>query len=648
METLSPGALFAGYRIEGLVGRGGMGFIYRATETRPARTVALKVVAPELAADQDFRARFLRESQIAASIEHPHVVPVWRVGEEDGQLFIAMRFIRGTDLAGLITAEHRLEPLRAARIVDQVADALDAAHEEGLVHRDVKPANILVESHRRTEHVYLTDFGLTKQLSSASGLTATGMIVGTIDYMAPEQIEGGALDARVDVYSLGCVLFQALTGQVPYPREHHAARMYAHVHTPPPRVSELVPGLSPQFDQIIGRALAKDPIDRYLSAGDLGRAALAAAEGRPIALAERSVAAGAAAPRDGASDVPTVRPGEGRAPIVAPPTVPGATVPAGNPTANTRALQPLPATPRRPPRDGSDDGGGQRREGSRFRVAAILLGLGLVIAAVAAIAIAKSGGGTPTSSTATTLVTSDARVVRAAPSLSAAVVGPLGSTVEIVCTTNGDSVSGSTLWDRVAQPSGFVPDTVLNGHASAPSASQCSTSSGSTTTTSGGTTTTSGGGTTTTPTTATVAGGPVQAQEFSVQLPPGNWVLEHLEQARSGYTDSRWHLAGSPNVIFLVDYTVNFTGTPLTAANSVRKLFAQASGYQQLSFAPITLSSGQAQRWEYADSGEHSVDTFIDACGASFAVRGATPNSTWSGQYSQAFDAATASLKGSC
>jgi serine/threonine protein kinase len=296
LAGLPPGALFAGYRIEERVGRGGMGVIYRATESRPQRTVALKVVAPELAADAEFRARFLRESQIAASIEHPHVVPVSRIGEEDGVLFIAMRFIGGRDLAALIAAEGRLEPLRAARILDQIADALDTAHEQGLVHRDVKPANVLVERRRRGEHVYLTDFGLTKSLATNGRLTGTGMTVGTTDYMAPEQFEGGRLDARVDVYSLGCVLFEALTTRVPYERSGQAARMYAHLTAPPPTVSDLVPGVSPTFDTVVARALAKSPDDRYPSAGDLASAALAAAEGRPVRRAERSVASGEAAP----------------------------------------------------------------------------------------------------------------------------------------------------------------------------------------------------------------------------------------------------------------------------------------------------------------------------------------------------------------
>ena len=249
----------------------------------------------ELTADDAFRARFLRESQLAAEIEHPHVVPVLRVGEEDGQLFIAMRYVRGSDLAALIAAERCLDPLRAARIVDQVGYALDAAHERGLVHRDVKPANVLIERDRRGEHAYLADFGLTK-LAEGSKITVTGLMVGTVDYMPPEQIEGWPVDARADVYALGCVLCQMLTGRVPYPRESLEARLFAHLTAPAPDVSMLEPGVPRPFDDVVRRALAKQPDERYPSAGDLGRAALAAAEGRSLTGAEHSVATGNAAP----------------------------------------------------------------------------------------------------------------------------------------------------------------------------------------------------------------------------------------------------------------------------------------------------------------------------------------------------------------
>src|SRR5436305_2005926 len=196
-----------------------MGIVYRATQLALERTVALKVIAPEFASDPAFRARFKRESLTAASIEHPNVIAIHDAREDDGVLFISMRYVEGTDLRETIAREGRLEPRRATRIVALVGSALDSAHEAGLVHRDVKPANVLLAYARGEEQVYLTDFGLTKQTSSESGMTKTGMFVGTLDYVAPEQLRGGPVDARTDIYSLGCVLYQALTGKVPYPRD---------------------------------------------------------------------------------------------------------------------------------------------------------------------------------------------------------------------------------------------------------------------------------------------------------------------------------------------------------------------------------------------------------------------------------------------
>jgi serine/threonine protein kinase len=270
---LAIGSEFAGYRIEDVAVRGGMGVVYRATQLRLTRTVALKLVTPELARDTSFRERFRREWMIAASIDHPNVIPVYEAGEEDGALYIAMRWVEGTDLRQLID-RGPVEPARAAHLVSQVARALDAAHQRGLIHRDVKPANILITGQ---DHVYLTDFGLTKHATSISGLTKTGQWVGTVDYMAPEQIEGGTVSPRSDVYSLGCVLFEALTGRTPYKRENDLAKLWAHVYAEPPSVAEVSPDLPAGFDGIVRRATAKDPAERYASAGELGDAVVAAA-----------------------------------------------------------------------------------------------------------------------------------------------------------------------------------------------------------------------------------------------------------------------------------------------------------------------------------------------------------------------------------
>jgi serine/threonine-protein kinase len=291
------GAHIAGCRIETVAGRGGMGIVYRATQISLGRPVALKLIAPEHAADSDFRDRFQRESRMAAAIDHPNVIPVYEAGEEDGRLYLVMRWVAGTDLHKLLREQGRLEPSRAAAIVNQVAGALDAAHAAGLVHRDVKPANVLLSN----DHAYLADFGLTRFAGSDTRHTTAGHFLGTVDYMAPEQFHPGPNDARADVYALGCVLFAALTGSPPFKRDTVPATMLAHLHEPPPRPSD-TPGVPRAFDRVLARALAKAPEDRYPSAGDFGRVALAAAEGRSITTEERSVARGAAAPtarRDG-------------------------------------------------------------------------------------------------------------------------------------------------------------------------------------------------------------------------------------------------------------------------------------------------------------------------------------------------------------
>jgi ketosteroid isomerase-like protein len=303
------GAHIAGCRIESVAGRGGMGIVYRATQLSLARPVALKLIAPEHAADAGFRERFERESRMAAAIDHPNIIPVYAAGEEDGRLYLAMRWVEGTDLHRLLREHGRLEPVRAARIIDQVGGALDAAHAAGLVHRDVKPANVLLSG----EHAYLADFGLTRLAGSNDTMTTAGHFLGTVDYMAPEQFRNGEVDARTDVYALGCVLFAAITGAPPFPRDTVPQTILAHMHDEPPKAA----GVPKEFQRVLARALAKAPEDRYPSAGDLGRAALAAAEGRSVTEAERSVARGAAAPRSRTRrrEVPPPRPRDDAAPV---------------------------------------------------------------------------------------------------------------------------------------------------------------------------------------------------------------------------------------------------------------------------------------------------------------------------------------------
>src|SRR5215203_1408768 len=290
VTPLAPGDVFGDFRIESVAGRGGMGVVYRAVQLDLNRPVALKLIAADRAADPAFRERFQRESRLAALIDHPNVVPVHGAGEADGQLYLVMRYVPGTDLHRLLKHEGPLPPLRAAEIVCQVAAALDAAHAAGLVHRDVKPANVLIAG----DHAYLGDFGLTRLLSSEEQLTETGQWLGTTDFSSPEQLQGERVDARADIYSLGCVLHAALFGKPPYPRATVPATLLAHLQDPVPRPSES--GAPVGFDRVMARALAKLPGDRYPSAGDLGRAALAAARGESVTESERSVAVGSAAP----------------------------------------------------------------------------------------------------------------------------------------------------------------------------------------------------------------------------------------------------------------------------------------------------------------------------------------------------------------
>ena len=278
MTDYQSGFEVAGYRIESVIGRGGMAVVYRAEDTRLGRKVALKVLTPVLAHNEQFQQRFIRESRLAASLDHPNIVPIYEAGEADGQLFIAMRYVAGSDLKGLLSQTGGLPLARLLRIFVQIGDALDAAHELGLVHRDVKPGNILVAStqertgHGYFDHVYLTDFGLTKRTTSLSGaLTGTGHFLGTVDYVSPEQIQGAPVGPSTDIYALGCVLYECLTGQLPFHRDDDAALLWAHLVEAPPPVTSLRPDLSAAVDDVVARAMAKAPEDRYGSCHELVR-----------------------------------------------------------------------------------------------------------------------------------------------------------------------------------------------------------------------------------------------------------------------------------------------------------------------------------------------------------------------------------------
>src|SRR5438876_6769621 len=270
------GTEVAGYRIVEQLGRGGTSVVYRAEHVRLGRTAALKLLTPAVG-EADFRERYLRESKLAASLDHPSIVPIYDAGEEDGLLYIAMAYVEGSDLKTLLVREGKLPLRRALRILGQIASALDAAHARGLVHRDVKPANILVG---RDDRAYLSDFGVVKELAGA-GTTRTGSFVGTIEYCAPEQIEGKDVDARADVYALACVLYECVVGTPPFHRSSDVAVLNAHLHASPPKLSKAAPDLPPALEPLLAKALSKSPLDRYASCGELMAAARAAAAPEP-------------------------------------------------------------------------------------------------------------------------------------------------------------------------------------------------------------------------------------------------------------------------------------------------------------------------------------------------------------------------------
>ena len=376
LGRLEPGSLFAGYRIEGILDRGGMGLVYKATDAELDRTVALKIIAPEHTQNPDAVTRFKSEARLAASLEHPNIVPIHRGGEYQGVLYLAMRYVPGTNLRQVID-RGQLSLDRIQRVVRSVASALDAAHERGLVHRDVKPANILITGEGPNEQVYLTDFGLTKKLGSPGSLTRTGAWVGTADYVAPEQIQGGAVDGRTDVYSLGCVVYEMLTGSVAYPKDNDMAKLWAHVQDPPPSPRLKRPELVAAFDDVVSRATAKDPSDRFVKASDLAGAVDRAVAEQSVALGPDAVDATSAAgvaPSTDEHDVfvagPTRGSGSDGRDTVPPPTPP----PGGGDKS-----------------EGAPAASGGR--GTRTRLVAAVAGLVVVLGVLAAVLLTGGDGG---------------------------------------------------------------------------------------------------------------------------------------------------------------------------------------------------------------------------------------------------------------
>ncbi|MET9700979.1 serine/threonine-protein kinase [Streptomyces sp. NPDC006529] len=322
------GQEIAGYRIERMIGRGGMAVVYCAKDLRLDRMVALKLIAPERVRDEVFRQRFTHESRVAARLDHPHIVPIFEAGETDGVLYIAMRYVVGPDLRGLLDREGPLSLVTAVRVAAQVASALDAAHDHDLVHRDVKPANLLVAAGTDSdhpEHVYLTDFGLMKKSLALSGFTMAGEFVGTLDYMAPEQIAGRPVDGRCDQYSLGCVVYETLVGAPPFVRDDAPALLWAHQYEPPPPLAERRPDIPPAVGGVLEKALAKIPEDRYGSCLEFVAALRTAAASAPVQRVDRASWSDARSAGDGGDSGESGAIGESTVSVarVSPPQPPG-------------------------------------------------------------------------------------------------------------------------------------------------------------------------------------------------------------------------------------------------------------------------------------------------------------------------------------
>ncbi len=438
-EDFQPGSRLAGYWLEAEVGAGGMARVFRARDMRLDRLVALKILDPARAADSSFRQRFIAESRAAARVDDPHIIPVYEADEANGVLFIAMRFVQGGDLRVVLEREGPLSAERTVEFISPVASALDAAHAAGLVHRDVKPGNILVDAREgRPDHVYLSDFGIAKAALSSVSLTEPGLVIGTPDYSAPEQIGGLAVDGRADQYALACVTFRLLTGAPPFERDSAWAVMAAHLDTPPPSLSERRPDVPGAVDQVLAKGMAKTPDQRYESCGDFAdalREALGQAPYRPGRYADVL-----APPRPAGS------------PPAETPLVVDTGEPAGSPIAALATEAGNPATGQPQPFAGSTTvpraAGGVRRRGHWYisAVAVLAAGAGAIIALVA---IPGHGGHQPPAPTISPSSGISLKTAATAP----AALGPTASPSSPATTSmltiaqlqSGDCLTGTNL-----------------------------------------------------------------------------------------------------------------------------------------------------------------------------------------------------------
>ena len=390
---LRAGQTFGGYHIVELVGSGGMGLVYRAEQRILGRTVALKVIRPEIAESGDYRARFLREARFAAAVDHPHVVSVFDAGEQEGRLYLAMQWVDGLDLGTLLDREQRLAPERAVLIGVQLAQALQAVHDAGLVHRDVKPSNVLVRAIGGHDYAYLTDFGIAKAPAAQDSLTRTGWVIGTPGYLSPEQIRGQQPGPRSDLYALGCTIFEALTGQRPFGGDDDLAARWAQATSPPPAASTLYPALGSRYDAFLAQALAVDPQDRFPSGTAFAEALQAAAHtGRPGGLDQTPATRGATTRRPfGSSAQPPAV--SGTRPATAASSS-GARDPAVLPPARSRSARLTPtvadiSTPATAPAAGASRSTRPPRAGSRARPSRVLRAGQLIVLAGGLVFIAS-------------------------------------------------------------------------------------------------------------------------------------------------------------------------------------------------------------------------------------------------------------------
>jgi hypothetical protein len=398
--SFAPGSRIAGYQLEERIGQGGMAVVFRARDERLGRLVALKILAPALAGDAEFQRRFMRESRTAAAIDDPHIVPVFAADEADGVLYIAMRYVAGGDAHSLLSREGPLPPARVAAIISPVASALDAAHRAGLVHRDVKPSNMLMDVlPGRPDHVYLSDFGLSKTVASTSGMTSAGVVMGTLDYIAPEQIAGKPVDGRADQYALACSAFELLAGAPPFRRAEPTAMMYAHLSESPPQLTSQRLGLPPAVDGVLSRALAKAPDDRYASCGQFADALRDAFGFHPYRRGPAVMPAAAEPPAETAWPAAETaaqhggQAGDGAATLS---LVPGTVDAPATETSIPAVTDTITGPGQLPVRDGSGQTPPRRRRRRRIVVAA------LIVAAAAGLTAGLLAGGDPAGGPAST------------------------------------------------------------------------------------------------------------------------------------------------------------------------------------------------------------------------------------------------------